>query len=317
MNKKKSTVQGQSRKRKNGMQLLVAGIFIFFILSLNSTVFAQSNNVQQIPAIKDGLREQYTPEDLQIFMTKEKNGEIPFTGGLVDQQTAADALVNNNTGSIGTANFTQSETSIIAFGSNVLIGFNDSGSNSGGANKFTGFSRSIDGGTTFTDGGTLPTNAGGDAGDPVLARNETTGRIYFATLGYSISTIQVFHSDDNGLTWTPPVNGTPGGSSEDKQWITVDNFAGSGNGNVYLISRRFGTGPGMYFFRSLDNGGTFVPTGGTLITSATPNQGAFVIVGPDHSVYAFWNDSSNAKINRSGGHLWSSNNRSKWISRGN
>ncbi len=58
-------------------------------------------------------------------------------------------------------------------------------------------------------------------------------------------TIQVFRSDDNGITWMAPVNGTPGGSSEDKQWIAVDNFAGPGNGNVYLISRSFGSGNGI------------------------------------------------------------------------
>ena len=251
-----------------------------------NAVFAQSDNVQQIPFIKEGIRENYSQSDYENFVLREKLGEIPFQGGLVDQQAAADALVNNNTGSSGTANFTQSETSIIAFGNNVLIGFNDSGSNSGGANKFTGFSYSTNGGTTFTDGGTLPTNSGGDAGDPVIARNEVTGRIYFSTLGYSVSTIQVFRSDNNGLTYLAPVNGTPGGSSEDKQWIAVDNFAGTGNGNVYLISRRFGGSQGIYMFRSTDNGNTFGPSGGVSIFSG--GQGAFVTVGPDHSVYAFY-----------------------------
>ena len=86
----------------------------------------------------------------------------------------------------------------------------------------------------------MPTNPGGDAGDPVLARNNTTGRLYFATLGFSVSTIQVFRSDDDGATWIAPVNGTPGGSGEDKEWIAVDNFEGPGNGNVYIVSRRFG-----------------------------------------------------------------------------
>ena len=58
---------------------------------------------------------------------KEKNGEIPFQGGFVDSPDATDVLVNNNTGSTGTSFFTQSETSILAFGNRVLIGFNDSG----------------------------------------------------------------------------------------------------------------------------------------------------------------------------------------------
>ncbi len=268
------------------MKQIVSSISIFFLLFLTSTIFAQTENVQQIPAIKEGIRENYSQSDYKNFLLREKRGEIPFQGGLVDQQAAADALVNNNTGSTGTSNFTQSETSIIAFGSNVLIGFNDSGSFTGGANKFTGYSYSTDGGTTFIDGGTLPTSAVGDAGDPVIARNETTGRIYFSTLGFSgASTIQVFRSDNNGLTYLAPVNGTPGGSSEDKQWIAVDNFAGPGNGNVYLISRRFGGTPGIYFFRSIDNGNTFTPSGGVNLFSG--GQGAFVAVGPDHSVYTF------------------------------
>ena len=299
MAQKKFTMQEQSRKRRNVVQHIVASIFIFFILFLTSTAFAQSENVEQIPALKDGLRENYTQSDYQNFLLREKLGEIPFQGGIVDQQAAADALVNNNAGSTGTANFTQSETSIIAFGSNVVIGFNDSGSYTGGANKFTGYSYSTDGGITFVDGGTLPTSSVGDAGDPVLARNELTGRIYFCTLGFSGSgTIQVFRSDDNGLTYSAPINGTPGGSSEDKQWITVDNFAGPGNGNVYLISRRFGGSSGIYMFRSTDDGATFGPSGGVSIFGG--GQGAFVAVGPDHSVYAFYyNGTSSILVRKS------------------
>ena len=206
MTQKKSTIYEQSR---NGMQLIVASIFIFFIMFLTDSVLAQTSSVQQIPALKDGTRENYSQSDYENFLLREKLGEIPFQGGLVDQQAATDALVNNNTGSTGTSNFTQSETSIIAFGNNVLIGFNDSGSFTGGANKFTGYSYSTNGGNTFIDGGTLPTSAVGDAGDPVIARDETTGRIYFSTLGFSGSgTIQVFRSDDNGITYMAPVNGT-------------------------------------------------------------------------------------------------------------
>ncbi|MCU0414199.1 MAG: T9SS type A sorting domain-containing protein [Ignavibacteriaceae bacterium] len=270
----------------------------FFVLLFASTFFAQTDNSERVSSVLDGLREAYTPEDYQLFLIREQNGEIPFAGGLVDAKAAADALVNNNTGSTGTSNFTQSEMSIIAFGNNVVIGFNDSGSYVGGANKFTGWSYSTNGGVTFTDGGTLPTNSGGDAGDPVLARNESTGRIYLSTLGFSTSTIQMFRSDDNGVTWMAPTNATPGGSSEDKQWHTVDNFAGTGNGNVYMISRRFGSPSGIYAFRSTDNGNTFGPSGGVQIFSG--GQGAFISVGPDHSVYAFYyNGSTGIFVRRS------------------
>src|SRR5262245_10131880 len=228
--------------------------------------------------------------DYEAFLERIRNGDInEDQSGDVEGDSPLNSLTNNNAGATATGFFTQSETTIVAFGATVVVGFNDSGSNSGGTNKFTGFARSTNGGATFTDGGALPTNPGGDAGDPVMARNNTTGRIYFATLGFSVSTIQVFRSDDDGATWMLPVNGTPGGSSEDKEWITVDNFAGPGNGNVYLLSRRFGGtggGPGIYLFRSTDNGATFGPTNGTQITPGA--QGAFVAVGPDHSIYAFW-----------------------------
>src|SRR6266481_6685519 len=208
---------------------------------------------------------------------------------------SVNALINNNNGfTICTQNFTQSETTVVSFGSTIVAGFNDSGSNAGGSNHFTGWSRSTDNGATWTDGGLLPASAGGDAGDPVLARDSTSGRIYFATLGFTSSNvIQVFRSTDNGATWLVPINGAPGKSgTQDKEWIAVDNFAGSGNGNVYLVERDFGAGNGVYFFRSTDGGGTWAPSGGTLIASGSPTnvQGAFVTVSPDHSVSAYWYD---------------------------
>ncbi|MCW8805236.1 MAG: glycoside hydrolase, partial [Ignavibacteriaceae bacterium] len=268
---------------------------LLLALFLTSLAFAQSDKVEPIPPMKDGLRGPISPEEYQNLILREKLGEFPFRGGIVDQQAQVDALVNNNAGSTGTGYFTQSETDILAFGDNILIGFNDSGSHSS-PTKFTGFSYSTDGGATFIDGDQLPTNTGGDAGDPVFGRNETTGRIYFSTLGWNVSTIQVFRSDDNGLTWMTPVNGTPGGGSEDKQWITVDNFSGPGNGNVYLITRSFGNG-GIFMYRSTDNGNTFGPSGGVSIVSG--NQGAFVAVGPDHSVYAFWYAGSSLQVRKS------------------
>jgi len=208
---------------------------------------------------------------------------------------SVNALINNNNGSIGTAQFTQSETSVVSFASTIVAGFNDSGSEAAG-NHFTGWSRSTDGGATWTDGGVLPASANGDAGDPVLARDNTSGVIYFATLGFTTdNVIQVFRSTDNGATWLVPVNGVPGGNSEDKEWITVDNFPGTGQGNVYLVSRRFSGSPqGVNFYRSTDGGATFGPIGGTPIASGVPNnvQGAFVTVRPDHSVLVFWYDST-------------------------
>lgn len=269
--------------------LLLGPVLLAALATMPAT--AQDRSERLGGPVRKELQEQYTPEQYREFLRREQAGEISGSGSIVPSSPGTtDVLVNNNGGSTGTGNFTQSETSILAFGNTVVIGFNDAGSFVGGANKFTGWSYSTDGGSTFTDGGTLPTNAIGDAGDPVLARDETTGMIYFSTLGFSSpSNIQMWRSTDNGVSWLPPVNATPGGSSEDKQWHTVDNFPGAGQGNVYMISRRFGStggGPGIYMFRSTDQGATFGPTNGTLIVAGS--QGAFVAVGPDHSVYAFW-----------------------------
>src|SRR6267378_2475116 len=97
--------------------------------------------------------------------------------------------VNNNTGFTCTQGFTHSETTALSYGTTIIGGFNDSGSFAVGGTHFTGFSRSTDGGVTWTDGGTLPASTAGDAGDPVLARDSNAaspffGRIYFATLGF-------------------------------------------------------------------------------------------------------------------------------------
>src|SRR5882672_1363110 len=153
----------------------------------------------------------------------------------------SNVLVSDVTADTG-SNDTQSETTLVLAGSTVIVGFNDSESNASN-NKFTGVARSTDGGATFSDLGMLPTSSAGDAGDPSLARDNVSGKIYFATLGYSNSNvIQVFRSLDNGATFVAPVNGAPGFGSAvtlDKEWITVDNASGAGQGNVYMVFTDF------------------------------------------------------------------------------
>jgi hypothetical protein len=200
----------------------------------------------------------------------------------------ANVLVNSPAADVG-SNDTQSETSLVLAGSTVVVAYNDSGSNVSN-NKFTGWARSTDGGTTFTDLGALPNSTAGDAGDPSLARDSVSGKIYFATLGYSSSNvIQVFRSSDNGASWAAPVNGATGfgtGVTLDKEWITVDNAAGAGQGNVYLVYTDFPnifTDAGIYLSRSTDGGNTW-----STPMSLGGSQGGYVTVGPDHTVYVFY-----------------------------
>jgi hypothetical protein len=215
----------------------------------------------------------------------------------------------NNPNEDHTAQDTQSETTLVVFGPGGIdntgcSAFNDSGSfvpPAAANSKFTGFSSSTNGGEIWTDNGTLPTNATGDAGDPVLARSSGTGTILLSTLQFSGAGIRVFPSTDNCSTFAAPVQGAPGKTGmQDKEWIAVDNFTGSGQGNVYLVERDFGPGNGIYFFRSTDDGATFGPSGGTLIASGAAHnvQGAYVTVGPDHAVYVFYFDQSSPQAIR-------------------
>ena len=49
-------------------------------------------------AIKKEILQNYTVEDYQIFLQKERNGEIPIQGGPVATRSGVDALVNDNSG---------------------------------------------------------------------------------------------------------------------------------------------------------------------------------------------------------------------------
>lgn len=209
-------------------------------------------------------------------------GTLAVTGALVNDPTL-DTTVRD----------TQSETTAITGpGGLVVVAYNDSASIIAGDTKhFTGWSRSTDGGLTFTDMGALPDSTNGDSGDPVLARDEVTGRIFLSTLMFAGSGIQVFRSDDGAQTWIAPVNGAPGTIGfQDKEWLAVDNFAGAGQGNVYMAWTDFGAaGTPIRFTRSTDQGATFGPSPGMVISSGC-QQHSFVAVAPDHSVYAFWWD---------------------------
>jgi hypothetical protein len=204
----------------------------------------------------------------------------------------------NNPAFDTTARDTQSETAIALANNNVLIAFNNSVCSIGGASQFTGFSVSTNNGSTFTDQRCLPASVNGDAGDPVLARDNTTGTIYLSTLMFTGSGVQVFRSTDSGATFGVPVNGAPGfggGDFLDKEWIATDNFLGAGQGNVYLVFRNLaGGGPGsrangIYFTRSIDGGQMWTNPAVSIINSNLV-QGAYVTVGPNHTVYVFWLD---------------------------
>ena len=71
----------------------------------------------------------------------------------------------------------------------------------------------------------------------------SAARIYLATLGYSSGNLSRCSAPPTPVsTWHAPVNGAPGLRQRDqldKEWIAVDNAAGPGQGNVYLVFTDF------------------------------------------------------------------------------
>ncbi len=89
--------------------------------------------------------------------------------------------------------------------------------------------------------------------DPVLAA-DNNGSFFYYSLS-SVSSVEMFISNDKGMSWLGPFPGFGG----DKQWMTVDVTGGPGDGNVHTIwnSQFTCCDPGTDFTRSTDGGLTY------------------------------------------------------------
>jgi hypothetical protein len=159
-------------------------------------------------------------------------------------------------------------------------------------------------GVTRLAGGTY--DAGGD---PAVAF-DSRGHVFYAGLGFNRTsapnTVAVNKGTFDGsghLSWGAPVfiNPTTSPSTlNDKEWIAVDSHASSAHrDNVYVTWTRykFSGGTGAYvqspifFVRSTDGGATFsAPT--AISGNVLYGQGSRPVVGPDGTLYVFWDGST-------------------------
>ncbi len=137
-----------------------------------------------------------------------------------------------------------------------------------------GFNRSTNSGKTWETASVL--EPGVFRSDPVLASSRN-GQIYYSSLRTSPSfATDVFITENGGANWSAP-NFSFGG---DKQWITVDNTGGMGDGHLYQAWNTSGNG----FNRSV-NGGlnwstpTAIPQRPVFGTMDVGADGALYIVG--------------------------------------
>lgn len=146
-------------------------------------------------------------------------------------------------------------------------------------------------------------------GDPALAFN-SVGEVFYAGLGFDRTappntvTVSKGTFDSHGdLTWGMPTFINPTTSPavfNDKEWIAVDAHAGSPfQGRIYVTWTRFVFNPanGRYVQSpiavaySSDDGATF--SAPQLISgNVLYGQGSRPIVGPDGTVYVFWDAST-------------------------
>ncbi len=170
--------------------------------------------------------------------------------------------------------FTQSETSVAAFGNNIVATYNSTANQQySPAGRFLhglacGFSTSNDGGKTWTSGFFPPIPGSlGTFGDPSIDVDRR-GNFYFSCLGIDAlgrGTINVNKSTDGGRTWgDPTVVQVDNGS--DKEWLAVGpDPAHRNQDNVYVTWTSFqprtppltGTRSELRFGRSTDGGVTW------------------------------------------------------------
>ncbi len=193
----------------------------------------------------------------------------------------ADILVNDPTLDVGGT--TQSETSVVAVGNTVCAAWNDAGEGLG-ANGFSGFGFSLDGGSTFTDGGPFP-NGPGDTnfGDPSLAFSVRDNTLYYAAL--STVGLSMWSSVDNcqSFNYVGPIHA---GTGDDKELIAVDNDPTSPfYGRIYVGWTDFSLLMDRNVTSFSDDGGLTWSVPVSLPGSGTSGQGMWPAVAPNGDVY--------------------------------
>ena len=150
----------------------------------------------------------------------------------------------------------------------------------------------------------IPINDDGDAGDPVLAVDRTSGVFYLAgtsprNAGWN--GIPFWKSVDGGLTFSNSLVVLAGVTNSDKPWIAVDNATGAGLHDVYAVCTgrtNLSSGvAGIWLAVSTDGYGTnwsapgvVQPADGTTAQVNSP----IVVMGFNHNGFIFWFERTNS-----------------------
>jgi hypothetical protein len=224
----------------------------------------------------------------------------PMAGMASPAGTAAglvpDVLVNDRSQDAAFTSIGQAEQMIAAHGSNILVAWNDGlGLATAPLTSAQGYGYSVDGGATYTDGGSPPVPAGWRwASDPLVTVNEKTGDFWFCAMvddNFTMNGIALVKArfDAGAVQWSAPELVRSGNNSSilfDKPWLAADSLSG----RLYLSYTVFSAVRDTIVFQRSSVGGTDWDDPLRLSSSAEAGfvQGARPVVGPGGEVYVTW-----------------------------
>jgi len=187
----------------------------------------------------------------------------------------------------------------------------------GGAQTIA-YSTSQDGGKTWVTG-SLPgvtTSTGGPynrASDPAVAFGPD-GSAYAVSLVFNTNNnsdgVAVSRSPDGGVTWNQPVFAqTDNGGTDDKEWITVDDFASSPHrGRIYIAWDAAGGGGQPIYLRYSDDKGQTWSARITVSPATSSTIGARPVVQPNGDLTMVYEKGANivAQTSHDGGATFAS-----------
>lgn len=240
-------------------------------------------------------------DEAEAVLPGEDGGARPF--GAARAQVVAlgtDHLANDRSGDVSCAAcggrpLPQAESTIAAFGNQLIAGWNDGLGFCPPNGAVQGYATSTDGGLTWIDRGdppALPTG-GRYRGDPVHFVNRNTGTFWILGLyegGTPGSGLALLNGHFGGSTWVIDGNrqiAVGGADFLDKEWGAVD----PATGYLYVTYSRFvgGSTSQIELIRSTDGGATW--SAPLLMHDAAQFgnvQGSRPVVGPDGEVYVYW-----------------------------
>lgn len=238
-------------------------MLILCLTVLSQTNFAQdnlTNNPYSLRLIRPLAYSQEPTSDAIISVGPFDNYQISTSNGFAETDGAVNRLNPNN--------FVGTDNRVTGFAGTPLIYYTSNG------------------GVSWSTA-----SISGNQGDPAFAA-DSMGNFYLAVLQNGIL---VYKSTNSGVSWFS-LGLVVSNANADKEWIACDQTNGTYKNNVYAAYVNFATGGGVDFWRSTNNGTSWLGP----IVIAAGNQGANpgpnIAVGRDGRVYVVWNTSSGASL---------------------